>query len=83
MAEFPFLPTFSSPSESFRCPAYNGEKPDLDVLMDFPNSYLYMQMKLYIAMKYRYPFLNTIYIMNSVYLFIDEKARPGLHTCIF
>lgn len=40
-------------------------------------------MKLYIAMKYGYQFLNTIYMMNAVYLFINKKARPGLHTCIF
>lgn len=28
-------------------------------------------------------FLNTRYIMDAVYLFMDEKARAGLQTCIF
>lgn len=74
MAELPSLLTFSSLSKSFRRPG---------CLMDFPNSYLYMQMDLYIAMKYCSLFLNTLYIMNAVYLFISERARPGLHACIF
>lgn len=28
-------------------------------------------------------FLNTRYIMDAVYLFMDKKARAGLQTCIF
>lgn len=77
--ESPF-PTSSPFSTSFGWPSYNGKKSLSEFSVSFPNSYLYMQMKLYIAVKYQYQFLNTIY---NVYLFIDKKARPGLHTCIF
>lgn len=69
--EFPFLPTSSPFSASFGWPSFNGKKSLSEFFVSFPNSYLYMQMKLYIAVKYRYQFLNTIY---NVYLFIDKKG---------
>lgn len=28
-------------------------------------------------------FLNTRYVMDAVYLFMDKKARAGLQTCVF
>lgn len=74
------LPTFSSLFESFRYTVHSGKKSLIWRFYEFSKFlFTHASKTLYSSDK----FLNTRYIMDAAYLFMDRKARPGLQTCIF